>query len=139
MPARAAELRVVDGDTLVLNGESIRLKGISAPEMKDPGGKESRAYLLALARNGTVTCELTGERTHDRSVGFCKAGDVDLNGQMVRDGWAAACPRYSGRYVADEAKAKAGRRGIWATGYELPCYCIQNAQERQDCHSRANR
>ena len=28
------KLRIIDGDTIVLNGEKIRLKGMDAPEMK---------------------------------------------------------------------------------------------------------
>ena len=134
-----APLTVIDGDTLRLNGESVRLKGISAPEMREPGGPESKDHLKALIGDSSVQCDFTGERTHGRQVGWCKSGDLDLNGQMVRDGWAAACPRYSGRYIADETEAKMNRRGIWAIGYELPCYCIQTTKARQECHTRERR
>src|SRR5262245_49548893 len=104
-PSVAADVRVIDGDTFALDGEKVRLKGISAPEMRESGGRASKDHLTALIGGRGVVCQFTGERTHDRQVGWCRAGDLDLNGQMVRDGWAAACPRYSTRYVEFEAEA----------------------------------
>jgi hypothetical protein len=39
---------------------------------------------------------------------------------MVRDGWALAFVRYSTRYQAAEAQARASRLGIWQTSFEPP-------------------
>jgi hypothetical protein len=35
-------------------------------------------------------------------VGYCGAGDTDLNGAMVAGGWTLSCPRLSTRYVGME-------------------------------------
>ena len=38
---------VIDGDTIRLdNGETVRLIGIDAPELSQPGGEMSRQYLI---------------------------------------------------------------------------------------------
>lgn len=56
--------RIIDGDTLVLEGgERIRLLGIDAPELRQPGGAAARAFLVALAEGKIVRIERRG---HDR-------------------------------------------------------------------------
>jgi hypothetical protein len=39
---------------------------------------------------------------------------------MVADGWAVAFRRYSEVYVADETRARAARRGLWASRFIPP-------------------
>ena len=50
----------------------------------------------------------------------CWADGFELNRTMVEQGWATAFRKYSQDYVADEARAKAQRRGIWSSSFELP-------------------
>ena len=126
-PVQAAEAiltghaRTIDGDTIEIGGVSIRLKGIAAPERDEPGGAEATEAMRQLIGNQEVRCELTGERTHQRAVGYCSAGGRDLNGMMVREGWALSCPRYSPRYVGLEPKAGTVQR----MHYQLPPYCVR--------------
>ncbi|HSE77072.1 MAG TPA: hypothetical protein VLG66_03645, partial [Alphaproteobacteria bacterium] len=70
-----------------------------------------------------VRCLLTGERSRDRAVGYCFAGERDLGRAMVAGGFALACPRFSDRYLGDEAAPRRARIGVWAAGYALPAYC----------------
>jgi endonuclease YncB( thermonuclease family) len=123
--ARSAEAiltghaRTIDGDTIEIGAVPVRLKGIAAPERDEPGGADATEAMRRLIGDKEVRCELTGERTHRRAVGYCSAGGVDLNGAMVSGGWALSCPRYSRRYVGLEPKAGAVQRA----GYGLPDYC----------------
>lgn len=128
LPALAADAKltgratVVDGDTLRLGGVSVRLKGIAAPELSEPGGQAAKEALMRLVGSGVVTCRLTGERTHGRAVGFCEANGTDLNRAMVEGGFALSCPRYSARYVGLEPDDGEVRRA----GYRLPGYCARD-------------
>lgn len=60
---RAALVRVIDGDTLVMNldlgfhvrtEQHIRLLNVSAPEMGTPGGVESHAFVQAWTDEGVT-------------------------------------------------------------------------------------
>lgn len=121
--------RVIDGDTLEVGGETFRLEGIDAPEMKQtcsdasglsyPCGRRAKETLGAMAAD-LVACEKTGEDKYGRSLGYCSAAGVELNRQMVAQGWALAFVKYSTRYVADEAEARGAKRGIWAGTVQAP-------------------
>jgi micrococcal nuclease len=108
-------VRVIDADTLVVNGISVRLKGVDAMERGTPEGDGATATMRALVREGeTVTCSVTGEKTHRREVGHCVRDDdgLDLNRAIVAAGVALGCPRYDPRYVeAETADAPAVAAG----------------------------
>ena len=108
---------ITDGDTFRLAGERIRLHGIDAPEMSTPEGHLARSHLGSLIAGGSVVCDDTGQRSHDRVVAVCRGADgQDLAAQMVSDGWATDWPRYSmGRYAAHEAQARLAGRGMHAS------------------------
>jgi endonuclease YncB( thermonuclease family) len=66
---------------------------------------------------------LDGKRTHDRCVGVCYLDGVDIAAEMVRQGIARDCPRFSnGRYRDAELKAASAGATIGQT-YRLPGYC----------------
>ncbi len=62
---------VRDGDTIEVNNIPIRLNGVSAPELDEPLGNRSKAYMTELVIGKTVRCELNGQKTYDRWVGVC--------------------------------------------------------------------
>ena len=102
---------VVDGDTLRLGGQNVRLHGIDVPERKQTclvAGKRwacGRAAARALAKRvagRSVSCTATDRDRYGRVVTVCRAADVDLNAWMVTNGWALAYRRYSTDYVAEE-------------------------------------
>lgn len=115
---------VVDGDTIEMHGERIRLGGFDAPES---GARCGRANVYSLAANAladriasrTVACTVTGRDAYGRTTANCSVDGVDLGDHMVGAGWARDWPRYSnGRYAAAEAQARAARVGIW--GMDCP-------------------
>lgn len=105
---------VTDGDTFRFGEVRVRLHGINAPEMDTADGPRAREALRAVIGGGQVVCEDTGQRSYDRIVARCfDAQGRDLAEQMVRKGWAADWPRFSGgRYAASEAAAVAQGRGV---------------------------
>lgn len=116
----AGRALAVDGDTIVIDRIRIRLKGIAAPEISEPGGPEGRDALNRLIGDKPVHCSLTGEKNHGRPIGFCSIQAVDLNAAMVRSGFALSCPRFSGRYVGLEPANGLVQR----VRYKLPDYCV---------------
>lgn len=134
LPAHAADLsgtpRIVDGDTLHLNGIKIRLHGIDAPEMKQECtdqhgasylcGEASTEALRTLTLNTNITCEGSTHDRYRRLIGVCYARGINLNAEMVRQGWALAYRRYSEDYVSAENEAQEAKRGMWAGEFELP-------------------
>jgi len=121
--ALAGAARVIDGDTLDIAGERVRLEGIDAPEMGQSCGRSSFGTwkcgvaaanrLAELVRGHMVTCESRGYDKYGRMLGICFVDGQDINAQMVREGLAWAFVRYSQTYVRQEAQARAARAGIW--------------------------
>ncbi len=125
--------RVVDGDTLEVQGTVIRLYGIDAPELGQICRIAERAYdcgqiartaLLDLTAGVTVSCELAPASRDDDGadgrIGRCSADGYDLSEGMTYTGWALASRRVSKRYVAFEDGARAARRGLWRGQFVAP-------------------
>jgi endonuclease YncB( thermonuclease family) len=115
----------IDGDSLRLNGQEIRLKGLDAPELLQsckvsgrdiPCGREARSHLRRLLQSGLVTCVSYENDRFGRHLGECRVRGIDINAAMVRDGHAVAF----GNYLREEAEARQAYRGIWAGSFERP-------------------
>lgn len=126
--------RVTDGDTLVVGGARIRLFGIDAPESRQEcrnakGTTYACGYLAEVALSclapagSSISCQIKDVDRYGRLVAVCsvasRAGS-DLSREMVLAGWAVAYRKYSDRYVAEEAAAKNGKRGMWAGSFQQP-------------------
>jgi endonuclease YncB( thermonuclease family) len=93
---------VVDGDTVVVAGTTVRLKGVDAAELGTARGENAKRTMLALVTS-ELTCRLTGEKTWGREVGYCvTANGIDINQAIIASGAALACPRYDSRYLRFE-------------------------------------
>jgi endonuclease YncB( thermonuclease family) len=109
---------VRDGDTVVVAGVPVRLRGLHCDELGTPGGEQARQEMLRLVASASVSCILNGERTHDRHVGWCAVSGDDLGAQLIRGGYCARCATYDveQRYVGVQQEA-----GPWRGGF--PSYC----------------
>ena len=117
-----ANVKVVDGDSLELNGRRIRLVGIDAPEYfqvcfdenknEYACGKESAAYLRSLVRDASeIKCKKQDTDVYNRDLSVCYADGVNLNEKMVQSGQAVSYRHQ--KYVAAEKAAKKARLGLW--------------------------
>jgi endonuclease YncB( thermonuclease family) len=119
-------VRVIDGDSFWRGETEIRLSGIDAPEYRQtckdkagqdwPCGRDAMRALKQLIGGRDVACEIRDTDRYQRLVAVCKAGDVDLNQEMVRQGWAVSF----GGYGSIEMEARKARRGIWRGDFERP-------------------
>ena len=89
-PARVTS--ITDGDSLhvQLHGQDlvIRLEGIDAPEMKQPGGPESKAALSAFAFGKDVKVATTGKDRYGRTLAILTVAGSNINESMVANGHA---------------------------------------------------
>ena len=117
--------QVVDGDSLVVEAQRVRLAGIDAPELDQtcrrgetsyPCGREARAALSRLIGGIAVSCAVIGRDRYARDLAECRSGDTDLNAAMVRGGQAIAF----GNYEAEEGLAQAERAGLWGGEFARP-------------------
>lgn len=106
--------RVVDGDTFYLQGYSIRVWGINAPERGERGYLEATRALQNLVTRREMSCTPVGTN-HDRVVAACTADQrIDISARMVQMGWAKDLPDKSGgRFASLEREARLAKRGIW--------------------------
>ncbi len=120
------QARVIDGDSLVVNGREVRLKGIDAPEGRQTCrrndatwacGEEARRHLTGLISNRQVRCGGAESDQHGRLLGTCEVAGRSLNAAMVEDGYAVS---YGGTYQREEARARGERRGLWSGEFERP-------------------
>lgn len=121
--------RVSDGDTLNLTGFIVRLHGIDAPELKQTCARDGVAWacgrdaadkLAALVDGKVVRCEQRDIDDYGRTVAVCKVGQTDLSAAMADAGLAVSLPQFTTAYVANEARARDQRLGIWSSQFQRP-------------------
>ncbi|MCY4319610.1 MAG: thermonuclease family protein [Alphaproteobacteria bacterium] len=125
----SGKARVLDGDTLAVSGQRIRLDGIDAPEAHQTCRRNSRKWACGKAatqamRNlvgrNMVHCEVSRRDRYGRAIGTCHVRGQDLQQQLVRQGLALAYRRYSNRYVPQENAARADGIGLWSGSFVEP-------------------
>ena len=127
--ASAKSLIVVDGDTIILNGEKIRFSGIDTPELKQTCKKndeivycgiEAKKLLIDKIGNSKVNCINEGEDRYKRILAECFVNDLSLSSYLVKKGYAFAYRKYSKKFIKDEDYAKANNLGMWSMNFEFP-------------------
>jgi len=120
---------VIDGDTIEIRGQRIRLFGIDAPESSQLCTLDEKPYrcgqqsALALADKigeRTVRCEERDIDRYKRIVAVCYVGSEDIGNWLVKQGWALAFRKYSIDYVSAEDEARVAKRGVWRGDFEMP-------------------
>ena len=125
----ADSLRVVDGDTIVLNGEKIRFSGIDTPELKQTCmkddekifcGETAKILLIKKIGNKTPECISEGKDAYKRTLAECFVKGESLSVFLVRSGYAFAYRKYSDKFIKDEEFAKENKLGMWAMTFQYP-------------------
>ena len=128
-PSLANNLKVIDGDTIVLNGEKIRFLGIDTPELKQTCLKDNEkvgcgmlAKMLLVKKIGNNTPICIGKKKdfYKRTLAECFVNGESLSKFLVRSGYAFAYRKYSTKFVEDENFAKTKKLGMWSMTFQYP-------------------
>lgn len=128
--AIASDVRVVDGDTIEINGTTVRLYGIDAPEAGQrcarrgrgtwPCGRDAIAAVVRLVAAGDVMCDDRGQDDYGRTLAVCTASGIEINRALVDEGLAWSFRRYSDHYSEAEDAAREHGAGVWQSATETP-------------------
>jgi endonuclease YncB( thermonuclease family) len=123
------DLKVIDGDTININGEKIRFFGIDAPEIDQEcikNGKTIKCGVMAkkaleavISRNVPI-CEKKGLDKYKRIIAECFVNNYSLSKYLVLNGYAFAYKKYSKKFIYSEKRAKILKKGLWSMKFEYP-------------------
>jgi endonuclease YncB( thermonuclease family) len=128
-PDLVGQATVIDGDTIEIHGQRIRLHAIDAPEAGQsceadgadyPCGRLAAFALADRVGRQAVSCREVDTDRYQRIVAVCEASGEDLGAFMVRSGWAMAERWYGLDYVSDEDIARERDVGIWRGAFIEP-------------------
>ena len=126
--------RVVDGDTLVIGRERIRLKNIDAPERKQTCvcngkktkcGVEAKKALSGFIGKKSVSCIPSERDTYGRLLAECfitvGKEKISLNALMIREGMAVVISKRDEALLIEESNALRAKKGVWGCErFEMP-------------------
>ena len=126
---KSFEIKVIDGDTIHLNGEKIRFSGIDTPELKQTCSKnnkiifcgiKAKKLLVDKIASNEINCISEGKDQYKRTLAECFVNDLSLSSYLVKNGYAFAYRKYSKKFIADEDFARSNNLGIWSMKFEYP-------------------
>ena len=144
--------RVIDGDTLEVTSQKIRIHGIDTPERKQfcvsdgeewPCGELATRHLIKMISRQEVQCIERDKDRYGRIIGKCTTGGKDIGSEMVRVGLALAYRKYSTDYIHEEEIARKNAVGMWAGEFVPPWEWrkgkrLNTASSNTDCPIKGN-
>lgn len=119
---------VIDGETLEMQGQVVKLFGIDALETEQiclngnrpwPCGEESVRSLAGLIGVQPVRCQ-TIRNASGYILATCDLNGQDLAAWMVASGWAFADKAQSMDYAPQEEAAQGANEGVWSGDFVTP-------------------
>lgn len=121
--------KVIDGDTVVVRGQKIRLVGLDAPELKQKSlegiaiGKFSQRYLAKKILGKKVHVYYQEQDKYQRILGRIILNGEDINRDLLFSGYAVTYWNQNLDYQKVSFQAKLQAKGIWAfKGFVMPSY-----------------
>lgn len=121
---------VLDGNTIKISGRTISLWGIDAPELTQPCNRDGALWRCGVDASRAladfvgpeqIACYDKGKDDRGQMLGQCFHGTIDVNGWLVRNGWAFAERHVTREYRSRESHARMKHIGIWRSpGLEAP-------------------
>ena len=130
------KIKIIDGDTIILEKKKIRFAGIDAPETNFKGksqfclknkekincGEISKNSLTEKIKDKKLKCIIEDKKDYfGRYLGECFINNDSVSVYMVRNGFAFDYPKYSkNKYSKDQINAKNNKLGLWSMQFEYP-------------------
>ncbi|MFN7505080.1 MAG: thermonuclease family protein [Limnobacter sp.] len=119
-------LGVSDGDTIymMVNGERVRMRlaEVDAPEKGQPFGSVAEKILQSIVRGKHVRAVWRNKDGNNRPVVRLELGDMYVNAELVRLGFAWVDPRYlrTDGLEQYQVNAQQAKLGLWADPDPIP-------------------
>ena len=126
---KSQDIKIIDGDTIKINGEKIRFSGIDTPELKqncikegvnNSCGLKAKQILIDKISDNNIICTKEGKDQYKRTLAECFVNNESLSSYLVRSGYAFAYRRYSKKFILDEDYAKFNKLGMWSMEFDYP-------------------
>ena len=126
---KSQTIKIVDGDTIHLDGEKIRFIGIDTPELNQTCIKEKVTNLCGLTAKkiliekiggNKIECIREGKDQYKRILAECFVNNESLSSYLVRSGYAFAYRKYSKKFIPDEDYARINKLGMWSMEFDYP-------------------
>ena len=126
---KSQTIKIVDGDTIHLDGEKIRFTGIDTPELNQTCIKEeviklcgvtAKKILIEKIGGNKVECIREGKDQYKRILAECFVNNESLSSYLVRSGYAFAYRKYSKKFIPDEDYARINKLGMWSMEFDYP-------------------
>ena len=121
-------VKVTDGDTITILDANqaqhkVRLYGIDTPEYKQPYSRSATKALAGWVEGEGVGVDVKDTDSYGRTVGVVYKGNVNVNLQMVKSGYAWWYKKYApfddDLRMAEE-RARIDKLGLWAEPNPIP-------------------
>jgi micrococcal nuclease len=131
---------VIDGDTVLFKPDhygaasraflKIRLADIDAPERDQPYGEASARALAAWVLDQHVEVDTVATDVYGRTIARIRAGALQVNGELVRQGyaWASTWSRSNAALREAQQAARRARRGLWQDDSPTPPWSWRQAR-----------
>jgi micrococcal nuclease len=110
---------VIDGDTVIVLSNNkqfkIRLTEIDSPENGQPYGNKAKVFLHNLVFNRSIKVHITGIDKYQRILGYLYLEDINVNYEIVKNGYAWQYTYYSNSAILHEYEnyARVNKLGLW--------------------------
>jgi micrococcal nuclease len=118
---------VLDGDTIEVlhekKPERIRLYGIDCPEKGQAFRQKAKQAASSLLFGKEVRIESHGRDKHRRTLGTVFDGDLNVNQELVKEGWCWWFRKFVPKDQALkqlEQEAKKAKKGLWTDPNPVP-------------------
>lgn len=81
------QVRTVDGDTIRVGGERIRLRGIDTPELSEFEGPAAKRRLEELLRSGSIRIVPRGRDVYNRLLADVFVNDQNVAETLITEGY----------------------------------------------------